>query len=131
MSAITAAFASFTVPDLETASGFYADVVGLEVSKALPTGGPLWLKAGGTTAALVYAKPDHQPATFTILNLAVDDIEAAVDDLSARGVAFERYDGFDQDRRGILHGPGHDIAWFNDPAGNNLCLVQLHDQPGE
>lgn len=131
MSVITGAFASFTVTDLEAARTFYADIVGLEVSSALPTGGPLWLRADGKTSALVYAKPDHQPATFTILNLAVDDIEAAVDDLEARGVVFERYAGFEQDGRGILHGPGHDIAWFNDPAGNNLCLVQLHDQPAE
>ena len=131
MSAITGAFASFTVTDLEAAKTFYADIVGLEVSSALPTGGPLWLKADGMTSALVYAKPDHQAATFTILNIAVDDIAAAVDDLAARGVAFQRYAGFEQDDRGILHGPGHDIAWFDDPAGNNLCLVQLHDQPAE
>jgi catechol 2,3-dioxygenase-like lactoylglutathione lyase family enzyme len=129
MPTITGAFASFTVSDLEAARAFYADTVGLEVSDAMPGGGPLWLSAGGQPRALVYSKPDHQPAAFTILNLAVDDIEATVDDLAARGITFERYPEFDQDERGILHGRGHDIAWFNDPAGNNLCLVHLHGQP--
>lgn len=130
MAHITEAFASFTVPDLDIAKAFYADTVGLEVSSALPNGGPLWLKVGGEPRALVYAKPNHQPATFTILNLTVDDIESAVDALAARGIVFQRYPAFEQDERGILRGPGHDIAWFDDPAGNNLCLVQLHDQPG-
>lgn len=100
----------------------------MQVSSALPDGGPLWIDAGGQHRTLVYAKPDHQPAAFTVLNLTVDDIEAAVDALSVRGVAFERYAQFEQDARGILHGAGHDIAWFNDPGGNNLCLVQLHEQ---
>lgn len=126
---ITGAFASFTVPDLEAARMFYAETVGLEVSSALPGGGPLWIDAGGQHRALVYTKPDHQPAAFTVLNLTVDDIESAVDALSARGIAFERYAQFEQDARGILHGAGHDIAWFNDPGGNNLCLVQIHEGP--
>ena len=78
-------------------------------------------------AVLALLGSSGQPLTKADL----DDIAAAVDDLAARGVAFERYPGFEQDDRGILHGPGHDIAWFNDPAGNNLCLVQLHDQPAE
>lgn len=128
MSRITGAFASFTVPDLEAARTFYVQTVGLDVSSALRGGGPLWIDVGGQHCALVYEKPDHQPAAFTVLNLTVDDIESAVDALSARGIAFERYAQFEQDGRGILHGPGHDIAWFSDPGGNTLCLVHLHEQ---
>ena len=129
MSRITEAYSSFTVPDLEAARGFYAETLGLNVSNALPNGaGPLWLSVEDARRALVYRKADHQPASFTVLNLSVDDIDSAVDDLAARGVEFERYPGYEQDARGIVHGPGHDIAWFHDPAGNNLSLVQLHDE---
>ena len=129
MSRITEAYSSFTVPDLEAARRFYAGTLGLNVSNALPNGsGPLWLSVEDERRALVYRKVDHEPASFTVLNLSVDDIDSAVDDLAARGVEFERYPGYEQDARGIVHGPGHDIAWFNDPAGNNLCLVQLHDE---
>jgi extradiol dioxygenase family protein len=126
MAHITGAFASFTVRDLEEARGFYADVIGVQVSTALPEAGPLWLDVGSQGRALVYAKPDHQPAAFTILNLMVEDLEATVDELSARGVDFEQYPEYEQDARGIFHGPGHDIAWFRDPGGNHLSLVQLH-----
>lgn len=118
--------ASFTVSDLQAAHAFYAGTLGLEVSSALPdSSGPLWLAVGGERRALIYAKPDHRPADFTIFNLAVADIRAAIDELAAHGVEFHRYRGFSQDERGILHGPGHDIAWFSDPAGNNLSLVQF------
>lgn len=126
MPQITGAFASFTVRDLEEARGFYADVIGLQVSTALPEAGPLWLEAGSQGRAMVYAKPDHQPAAFTVLNLMVDDIVATVDELASRGISFERYPEYRQDRRAIFHGPGHDIVWFRDPAGNHLSLVQLH-----
>src|SRR6188474_1078359 len=112
MPRITEAYSSFTVPDIEAARGFYAGVLGLNVSNALPNGsGPLWLSVEDERRALVYRKVDHQPASFTVLNLSVDDIDLAVDDLAARGVEFERYPGFEQDPRGIVHGPGHDIAW--------------------
>ena len=73
----------------------------------------------------MYPKPDHEPATFTILNFPVDDIEAAVDELADRGVEFERYDDADQDERGIFRGEGPLIAWFKDPAGNILSVIQL------
>jgi predicted enzyme related to lactoylglutathione lyase len=79
--------------------------------------------ASGATV-MVYAKPTHQPATFTVLNFPVTDVERAVDDLAARGVQFERYDGFDQDERGISRGPGPRIAWFTDPAGNVLSVLE-------
>ena len=119
---------SFTVSDLETARAFYSGTLGLDVSSALPDAkGPLWLSVAGERRALIYPKADHQPADFTVFNLAVADIEAAVDELAARGVEFQRYPGYPQDDRGILHGAGHDIAWFNDPAGNNLSLVQFSD----
>lgn len=95
---------------------------------ALPDGtGPLWVRAGADRGVLVYPKPDHVPASFTVLNLSVPDIAAAVDDLQARGITFQRYPEYHQDARGIYHGEGHSIAWFTDPAGNGLCVVQLHD----
>ena len=86
--------------------------------------GMLTLHLAGDRPTLVYPKPDHEPATYTILNFPVDDIEKAVDELTARGVEFERYDGFDQDERGIFRGGGPYIAWFTDPAGNVLSVLQ-------
>ena len=85
----------------------------------------LTLHLAGDRDTLIYPKPDFEPATYTILNFPVDDIDRAVDELSARGVAFERYDGFDQDEKGIARGQGPDIAWFEDPAGNILSVLQL------
>lgn len=127
MSPISEAFSSFAVNDLASAREFYSGKLGLEVSNALPNGaGPLWLRAGDGRGVLVYPKGDHEPASFTILNFAVDDIQRAVDELSARGITFERYPEYEQDDRGIYHGEGHSIAWFKDPAGNGLCVVQMH-----
>jgi predicted enzyme related to lactoylglutathione lyase len=123
MVTMTRTFGSFSVDDLDRAAGFYGDVLGLTVSWAGEQG-PLWLRGPGGAESLVYLKPDHVPATFTVLNLAVPDIEAAVDDLSARGVTFASYDGIPTDDRGILHGADHSVAWFVDPAGNNLSVVQ-------
>ena len=82
------------------------------------------LDLAGDRSTLVYEKPDFVPATYTILNFPVDDVEEAVDELVARGVSFERYDGFEQDERGIARGPGPQIAWFKDPAGNVLSVLQ-------
>ena len=125
---VTGAFSSFAVNDLAVARDFYGKTLGLELSSALPDGGgPLWLRAGSDRGVLVYPKPDHVPATFTVLNLSVPDINEAVDELGARGIVFRRYAEYDQDVRGIYHGEGHSIAWFTDPAGNGLCVVQLHD----
>jgi len=78
----------------------------------------------GDRPTLVYPSDSHTPASYTILNFPVDDIEAAVDELAARGVSFERYDGFDQDERAIMRGGGPLIAWFKDPAGNVLAVLQ-------
>jgi catechol 2,3-dioxygenase-like lactoylglutathione lyase family enzyme len=121
-----AAFSGFSVNDLPTARTFYSGTLGLTVEDE-GVGVRLQLPGGGTVFA--YPKRDHQPATFTILNFGVDDIDAAVDDLRGRGVTFERFDrGPTQDEKGILRGRaqnrGPDIAWFKDPAGNILSVIQ-------
>jgi catechol 2,3-dioxygenase-like lactoylglutathione lyase family enzyme len=120
MLADSKAFSGFAVPDLEQARRFYGDTLGLRVEEQ---NGSLTLHLAGGRDVLVYVKPDHTPATYTILNFPVDDIEATVDGLAERGVRFERYDGFEQDERGILRGGGPPIAWFADPAGNILSVI--------
>lgn len=114
-------FSGFAAPDLEAAASFYRDTIGLDLTA---DDGMLILHLPGGADVLVYVKPDHSPAPFTILNLEVSDIEAAVDELNNRGVTFERYDGFDQDERGIARGGGPAIAWFTDPAGNIVSVLQ-------
>ena len=123
MLAQSKAFSGFAVDDLEQAREFYGETLGLEV-ELIDEPGLLNIKLAGGRDVLVYPKPDFQPATYTILNFPVDDVEAAVDDLSARGVAFERYDGMEQDEKGIARGPGPEIAWFKDPAGNILAVLE-------
>lgn len=120
----TKAFSGFAVDDIQTARPFYADTLGLKVSEPDPDTGLMELTTGGGTTILVYPKPDHTPATFTILNFPVEDIDAAVDELVRRGVTMERYEGVDVDERGIAHGMGPRIAWFTDPAGNILSVIQ-------
>jgi catechol 2,3-dioxygenase-like lactoylglutathione lyase family enzyme len=117
----TKAFSGFAVDDVQKAREFYGETLGLETSEEH---GLLTLHIAGDRATLVYPKPDHTPATYTILNFPVDDIEKAVDGLVARGVSFERYDGAEQDERGIFRGGGPYIAWFTDPAGNILSVLQ-------
>ncbi|TFB96761.1 VOC family protein [Cryobacterium adonitolivorans] len=114
-------FSGFAVPDIEAARTFYRDVVGLEVTDGGM--GLLRLVLPGGADVIVYPKPDHVPAGFTILNLAVADINQAVDVLAERGAQFLRYDGFEQDERGIANGDPR-IAWFTDPAGNILSVLQ-------
>ena len=121
MFADSKAFSGFAVPDLEEARRFYGETLGLRVSE---DNGLLTLQVAGDRDILVYPKPDHTPATYTILNFPVDDIEATVDALAGRGVRFERYPGFEQDERGIFRGGGPPIAWFTDPAGNILSVLQ-------
>jgi predicted enzyme related to lactoylglutathione lyase len=118
------AFSGFSVDDLEAARGFSGDTLGLDVTVLDESMGLLALDLAGGARVMVYAKPTHQPATFTVLNFPVADVEKAVDDLAARGVSFERYEGFDQDDRGISRGPGPRIAWFTDPAGNVLSVLE-------
>jgi len=117
----TRAFSGFAVDDLEKATEFYGQTLGLRTSEQH---GLLTLHLAGDRDTLVYPKADHEPAGYTILNFPVDDIEAAVDGLLARGVQIERYEGLDQDEKGIVRGGGPYIAWFEDPAGNVLSVLQ-------
>jgi predicted enzyme related to lactoylglutathione lyase len=117
----TKAFSGFSVDDIPKAKQFYGETLGLRVSEEH---GMLHLHLAGDRDTLVYPKDDHTPATFTILNFQVDDIDDAVDQLTARGVRLERYEGSDQDEKGIFRGGGPLIAWFKDPAGNILSVLQ-------
>jgi predicted enzyme related to lactoylglutathione lyase len=116
----TEAFSGFSTNDIERAKEFYGSTLGLDVSEM---NGMLEIKLGGGATVLAYPKENHEPATFTILNFNVDDIDKAVDELSARGVKFERYEDFGQDEKGIARGEGPAIAWFKDPAGNILSVL--------
>jgi predicted enzyme related to lactoylglutathione lyase len=117
----TKAFSGFAVGDVSEAKEFYEGKLGIATSTA---SGILTLHIAGDRDTIVYPKPGHTPAQYTILNFPVDDIDAAVDGLTARGVEIERYDGFEQDERGIFRGGGPYIAWFTDPAGNVLSVLQ-------
>ena len=121
MLATSKAFSGFAVDDIDKARDFYRGTLGLTTSDE---NGMLTLHLAGDRPTLVYPKPDHEPANYTILNFPVTDIDSAVDDLTARGVTFERYDGFEQDERGIMREGGPFIAWFKDPAGNVLAVLQ-------
>jgi predicted enzyme related to lactoylglutathione lyase len=119
----TKAFSGFAVDDVPAAKQFYGETLGLKVSEE---NGLLTLHIAGDRDTIVYPKEDHTPASFTILNFPVDDIETAVDELAARGVEFERYAGtpLETDEKGIFRGGGPLIAWFTDPAGNVLSVIQ-------
>jgi predicted enzyme related to lactoylglutathione lyase len=121
MFASTEAFSGFAVDDMDAARAFYEETLGI---RATTEYGLMTLHLAGDRPTLVYPKPDHEPATYTILNFKVADIDAAVDELTARGVQMTRYDGFEQDERGIFRGGGPYIAWFKDPAGNVLAVLQ-------
>jgi predicted enzyme related to lactoylglutathione lyase len=123
MFANTKAFSGFSVDDIGAAKRFYGETLGLDVSEEQ---GMLTLHIAGDRDTLVYPKRDHTPASFTILNFPVSDIEAAVDELAARGVEFQRYEGTpaETDDKGIFRGGGPLIAWFTDPAGNVLSVLQ-------
>jgi predicted enzyme related to lactoylglutathione lyase len=121
----THGFSGFSVRDVAEAAEFYGSVLGLETSTNAM--GILEITLPGGTRVLAYPKSDHVPAVFTILNLAVDDIDVAVRELEAAGVTLERYEGMPQDERGVLRGKaqqrGPDIAWFLDPSGNILSVL--------
>ena len=123
MFAKTKAFSGFSVDDVPAAKRFYGETLGLDVSEEH---GMLTLNIAGDRPTLVYPKANHEPATFTILNFPVDDIEGAVDALAERGAEFERYEGteIETDEKGIFRGEGPLIAWFKDPAGNVLSVIQ-------
>lgn len=120
------AFSGFSARDIGETARFYRDTLGLLVSEQ---NGMLNLHLGTGAEVLVYPKPDHLPATYTVLNFPVDDIESVVDALTAKGVQFERYPHMasDTDERGIFRGGGPYIAWFTDPSGNVLSVLQEHD----
>ena len=117
-------FSSFSVKDLKAAKDFYRETLGLDVSE---TSEGLELRTDDNTIFL-YPKPNHIPASFTVLNFKVDDIEKAVQQLAAMGVSLEHYNLPDMktNERGIFTGPGHEIAWFKDPAGNILSVIEEH-----
>lgn len=120
------AFSGFSAGDIAVERAFYADTLGLKVTEE---DGMLMLDMAGGQRVVIYPKDDHQPATFTVLNFEVEDIDAAVDDLVGRGVSLERYEGIPQDERGIAREFGPPIAWFTDPAGNVLSLIQTEPTP--
>ena len=125
MFANTKAYSGFAVDDLETARDFYANTLGVKTTVLDEENGLMSLElAGGERPTLVYRSPGFTPASYTILNFPVDDIDEAVDELAARGVRFERYDAFAQDEKGIARDTGPQIAWFKDPAGNVLSVLQ-------
>ena len=116
------AFSGFSSNDLAKSKKFYAETLGLEVTEET---GNLMLHLAGGGRVFIYPKPNHAPASFTVLNFPVKDIDDAVDKLTKAGVQFERYPGFNQDERGIQRGPEPPIAWFKDPAGNILSVIAL------
>jgi predicted enzyme related to lactoylglutathione lyase len=124
MFANTKAYSGFAVDDLQKAREFYGETLGVKTEVIDEENGLMTLHLAGDRGTLIYLSPDFTPASYTILNFPVDDVEGAVDELAARGVSFERYDGMEQDEKGIAHGPGPQIAWFKDPAGNVLSVHQ-------
>ena len=121
MFADTTAFSGFAVDDMEKAREFYGGTLGLRTSVEH---GIMTLHLAGERDTIVYPKPVHHPADYTILNFAVDDIDYVVDQLAERGVVFEHYEGMGQDEKGINRAGGPYIAWFKDPAGNILAVLQ-------
>lgn len=124
MFANTKATSGFAVDDVGAAKRFYGETLGLGTTDLSEEFGLISIQLAGGRDVLAYRKDDFAPATYTILNFEVDDVDAAVDELAAKGVTFERYDGFEQDEKGIARGPGPQVAWFKDPAGNILSVLQ-------
>jgi predicted enzyme related to lactoylglutathione lyase len=120
------AFSSFSVDDAQTARRFYGETLGLQVSEIPEMQGLLDVTLPGGAKVMIYAKPDHTPATFTVLNFPVDDIDGTVDELTAKGVAFEHYDEgpVKTDAKGVARTGRPLIAWFKDPAGNILSVLE-------
>lgn len=116
----TSTFSGFSVDDVAAAKEFYGETLGLEVTEEGPG---IVLHLAGRTNVLAYGKEDHQPATFTVLNFEVDDVGKAVDDLTAAGVTMEHYEGM-TDEKGVMRNHGPVIAWFKDPAGNVLSVIE-------
>jgi predicted enzyme related to lactoylglutathione lyase len=121
------AFSGFAVADPAAAKEFYGGTLGLKVTDMDEQNGLMQLELAGGRNVLVYPKPDHSPGNYTILNFQVDEIDEVVRGLTERGVQFERYEDFDQDENGISRGEGPLIAWFKDPSGNILSVLQMDD----
>ena len=115
------AFSTYSTNDVAAALPFYRDTLGLEVSESM---GGLVLRFPNGHRVFIYPKPDHQAATFTVLNFPVDDVAGTVDRLTSAGITFERYPGMDHDKNGVVRGMGPDIAWFKDPAGNIIAVLK-------
>jgi catechol 2,3-dioxygenase-like lactoylglutathione lyase family enzyme len=122
MLAHTKTLTSFAVDDIPAAVSFYGDTLGL---RCTPTSGVLFLHHPDGHDTLVYPKPDHIPASYTVLNFVVEDVDDAIDELLARGVRLLRYDAPGVDDKGVVRGPDRDIAWFADPAGNIHAVARL------
>jgi predicted enzyme related to lactoylglutathione lyase len=121
------AFGSFSVDDINKVKDFYSKTLGLDVSKDPDMDGILNIKLSGDNSFIIYSKPNHEPATYTVLNFPVDNIEKSVDELTKRGVLFEQYEGeLKTDKKGIFRGSGPLIAWFKDPAGNIMSVIQKY-----
>lgn len=116
-------FGSFSVDDITAAHRFYKETLGMK-AELVTDNGPLFLHGPDGSTTLVYPKADHSPASFTVLNLSVDDIDSVVDEMTSEGLEFQRYPGIEADDRGIHRGEVRSIAWFTDPAGNELSVVQ-------
>jgi catechol 2,3-dioxygenase-like lactoylglutathione lyase family enzyme len=117
-------FHGLGVDDLDKAREFYGDTLGLKVDVLDEANGLLSLERPGGETTLLYLSPDLQVGNYTVLNFSVDDIDATVEALTARGVEFLRYDDFPQDEKGVMRGNGPDIAWFKDPAGHTLSVLK-------
>jgi catechol 2,3-dioxygenase-like lactoylglutathione lyase family enzyme len=122
------AFSGFSAGDIQTAKKFYSETLGLDVTESH---GLLTLRLAGGRNVLIYPKPNHVPAPFTVLNFPVKDVDLAVDELTKRGVRFENYDlpEIKTDKKGIMRGNGPTIAWFKDPAGNILSVIEQTGTP--
>jgi catechol 2,3-dioxygenase-like lactoylglutathione lyase family enzyme len=122
------AYSGFAIGDVDKAKEFYGETLGLDVEVLDEENGLLQINHAGDRATLAYQKDDLETGNYTILNFPVDDIDKAVDELSGRGVSFERYEGADQDEKGVFRGlasdQGPDIAWFKDPSGHILAVMQ-------
>jgi predicted enzyme related to lactoylglutathione lyase len=124
----TRTFNGFAVNDLQKARQFYGETLGIKTTILDEENGLMSLDLAGDRATLVYLKQDLKPGNYTILNFQVDDVEGTVDELTRRGVQFERYEGMEQDEKGIAGGGGPLIAWFTDPAGNILSVIEDQEQ---
>ena len=119
------AYSGIGVKDVDEAQRFYGETLEQRVEVVEEEAGLLMVHLAGDRPTLLYRSPGMTPASYTVLNFPVDDIEAAVDHLAARGVEFQRYEAFEQDEKGIAHGPGPTVAWFKDPSGN---VISVHSQ---